>query len=190
MRSRWDHIIRGVVPPDSVISKFTFMKTVLAFLVAGLLGIITLKAQDYELAAGLRLGIPVSLSLKKSLDGTNALEGFVGFRSFGFGGNALNVGGAYQRHYPLTDVTEGLSWYWGAGASVVFLSFQNDFLGVQEGSVSIGAQGYLGLEYTLEDKPVSFSLDWVPTIYISGNQAIRGFGADNGALSVRYIINR
>jgi hypothetical protein len=53
--------------------------------------------------------------------------------------------------------------------------------------MSITISGYLGLEYTLEGAPVSFSLDWAPTLYIGGFGS--GFGGGYGALAARYVLS-
>lgn len=151
----------------------------------------TLQAQDYKTALGLRLGYPVSLSFKTFAGGgSNAVEAFVNYRSRNvfesFGWTRIGVGAAYQVHNELSDVADGLAWYYGAGASVYFWSYDNYFGFEGESSVSLGIQGYLGLDYKFENIPLNVSLDWVPTYFINGY--LNGFGADSGALSVRYVL--
>jgi hypothetical protein len=150
----------------------------------------TLQGQDYQSAIGLRLGYPLSVSYKTFLnDSNNALELFVNFRSekvFGYGWTRIGAGGAYQVHNDI-EAVEGLQWYYGGGASVYFWSFDNGYDFGDDASVSIGIQGYLGLDYKFANAPVNLSLDWVPTFFLNGFG--NGFGADNGALAVRYTLN-
>lgn len=145
-----------------------------------------LQAQDYQSAVGLRLGSPVSVSYKKFMNENNAIELYAGFRSFD-GYSWFSAAGAYQIHSDIESVS-GLRWYYGFGATALFFSFDDDFLGDDDGKLGIGIQGYLGLEYTLENTPISFSADWIPTFFLSGFG--NGFGSEYGALSVRYVLGR
>ena len=141
------------------------------------------QAQDYSSAVGLRLGYPISATYKTFLNETSAVEGYVGYRSF-FGFSEFRVNAAYLIHNEIEDV-DRLKWYYGAGPGLVFYSYDNIFAGDQ-GGIGIILSGYIGLEYTLEGTPISFSIDWTPGFVIGGQS---GFGADNGALAVRYILD-
>ena len=148
----------------------------------------SLQAQGYEKAIGLRLGYPVSISYKMFLNNSNnAIEAFVNYRSqkvFSYGWTRVGVGAAYQVHNPISEV-DGLQWYYGGGASLYFWTYDDGFADfADEANLSLGIQGYLGLDYKFANAPVNLSLDWVPTFYIS--EYGDGFGADNGALAVRY----
>lgn len=140
------------------------------------------QAQDYNSAVGLRFGYPLSATYKTFLNETAAVEGFAGFRSF-FGYTEFRVNAAYQIHNNIENV-ERLRWYYGAGPGLAFYSFDSSVL---DGGMSITLSGYLGLEYTLDGTPISFSVDWVPTLYIGGYGS--GFGGGYGALSARYVLN-
>ena len=59
-----------------------------------------LQAQLYDSAAGLRLGVPFSLSYKKIINENKALEGYMGTRGDGFF-RFVNVSGAYQIIQPI-----------------------------------------------------------------------------------------
>ena len=133
------------------------------------------QAQDYQSAVGVRLGYPLSATYKMFLNETAAVEGYVGFRSR-LGITETRVNAAYQIHNAIESV-DGLKWYYGAGPGLALYS----------GGISMALSGYIGLEYTLADTPVSFSVDWVPT-YILGEAS--GFGAGDGAIAVRYILGR
>lgn len=149
----------------------------------------TSQAQDlYQRAVGLRLGYPASVSYKHFISETDALEGYVGFRNWGFG-NFVNISGAYQRHQSLSSITDQLQWYYGAGASIYFWSYDDFFFEESYSSTSFGIQGYLGLDYTFENAPVSITLDWVPSFFVGGSLNIGTFGAGYGSLGVRYILD-
>ncbi len=140
-------------------------------------------AQIYKTAAGLRLGYPVSASIKHFISDNTALEAYVGFRSFAFY-SQFNINAAYLKHNDI-DGVDGLQWYYGFGAGVGFYSYDFDS---GFGSTSLSISGYLGLEYTFDGAPISLTLDWVPT-YFFADLDFGAFGADYGALGVRYIIS-
>ncbi|MFN7119665.1 MAG: hypothetical protein ACK4TA_22915 [Saprospiraceae bacterium] len=141
------------------------------------------NAQNYTSAIGLRLGYPLSVSYKHFLNENGAIEAFGGFRSYaGYGW--FNVGGLYQHHKPIADV-EGLSWYFGGGASVYFWNYDNDFIGA-DASTSFGILGNLGLDYKFADAPINVTLDWVPAFFVNGYGS--GFGGGYGALGLRYVL--
>lgn len=147
-----------------------------------------LNGQEYKTAIGARLGSPLSASIKYFMNESNALEGYIGFRSYSFY-NWLSISGAYQVHKPIKSAP-GLQYYFGGGASFFIWSFDEKvYFGQRYSSSSIGIQGYLGLDYTFEDAPVSLTIDWIPTYFI-GTNFISGFGAGYGSLGVRYILSR
>jgi hypothetical protein len=141
-------------------------------------------AQAYKTAVGLRLGSPISLSIKHFLSETKAIEAYVGRRGYA-GFSWINANAALQFHKPIESV-ENLSWYWGAGAGIYAYSFDSGFNSGGASSLSIGVQGYLGLDYKFSGAPVNVSVDWIPSLFLSGYG--NGFGADYGAFSVRYIL--
>lgn len=144
------------------------------------------QGATYTTAAGLRLGYPLSASIKHFIKDDIAVEGYVGFRGFS-GYNWVSVSGAVQVHNPIESV-DGLQWYWGGGASAFFYSFDNSFFGDTSTSTAFGIQGYLGLDYAFEDIPLNITADWIPTIFLNGIGS--GFGAGYGTLGVRYILNQ
>lgn len=163
-----------------------FRFTLLLLLFAGLSQ--TATAQDYKSAVGLRLGYPWSVSYKTFLGGSNkAVEVYAGYRGF-TGYNWFSVNGAYLVHRDI-DSVDGLQWYFGGGAGAQFWGYdvENDFT---SGTFSIS--GYLGLEYTFEDAPIAITADWVPTYFLGSNIGFgfNSFGADYGALGVRYVLGR
>lgn len=153
----------------------------------------SLTAQSiYDSAIGLRLGAPVSVSYKTFLNGSNnAIEAFASYRSRkvfnDFGWTSIGVGAGYQVHNPIESV-DGLQWYYGGGAALYFFTYDDGFADFDnESNLSVGILGFLGLDYAFADAPINISLDWVPVFSFSGYG--RGFGADGGALAVRYTLD-
>ncbi len=141
-------------------------------------------AQNYNAAIGARFGSPLSVSFKKFINDAHAVEAYVGFRNFSTY-NWFTVSGAYQVHKDI-DSIDGLQWYYGLGGSAYFWSFDFEFLGDRSVGTTFGIQGYLGLDYKLENIPVSLTVDWVPTFFVNGFGS--GFGGGYGALGIRYVI--
>lgn len=141
------------------------------------------QAQEYNSAIGLRLGYPTSISYKTFLSEKGAIEAFAGFRGFS-GYSWVNLGAMYQVHNPISEL-DGLSWYYGGGASVFFWNYKNSFIDAGA-NTSFGILGVLGLDYKFKDAPINASLDWVPTFFVNGFGS--GFGGGYGALSVRYVL--
>lgn len=158
------------------------MKKVLFSLISCLFLTTGLMAQDFDSAVGLRLGQPTSVSYKKFISETNALEGYVGFRSF-TGASFITASAAYQIHKDIDEV-DGLQWYYGAGGSVFLWTL--DF---GDGTTSFGVQGYIGLSYTFDGTPINLSVDWIPTLFINGVSGFgNGFGGGYGTFAVRYVL--
>ncbi len=110
----------------------------------------------------------------------------MGFRGYGTY-NWITINGAYQIHNDIESV-DGLQWYYGGGAGVQFWSYDLR----EGGSTTFSLAGYLGLQYTFVDAPVSLTLDWVPTVFLGQNYGvgINTFGAGYGALGARYTPGR
>lgn len=147
---------------------------------------VEMQAQDYKSAAGLRLGFPWAASYKTFISETNAVEVYLGYRGRSFF-NSVSINGAYQIHKDIASV-DGLQWYFGGGAGVQFWSY--DFL--DESSTLFTASGYLGLQYTFPDTPISVTADWVPTFIFGdglGGFGSTGFGGGVGGLGVRYVLD-
>lgn len=142
------------------------------------------EAQSYQNAIGLRLGLPNSVSFKHFLNERGAVEIYGGFRNYTYSG-FYNVGVLYQQHKPIESV-EGLQWYVGGGAAAYFWHYDAAF-GTAGGSSSVALQGCLGLDYKFADIPLNLSIDWVPTIFLTGYYSNNRFAPDYGALSARYV---
>jgi hypothetical protein len=143
----------------------------------------SLSAQDYKSAIGLRLGYPISVSYKTFISEPGAVEIYAGFRGYAFY-NYFLVGAMYQHHFPIGSVP-GLKWYVGGGLNALFYNYDAGFVG--DGGFGLGINGAVGLDYKFENIPLNLSVDWLPTVYISGY--LSGFGGGLGALSARYTLN-
>ena len=108
---------------------------------------LTVSAQEYNWAVGLRGGGFSGLTAKKNM-GSNAIEAGL------LWGSGLNVEATYQWQQPV--IGEGFHLYYGAGA----------FLGLGSG-ISLAAEGVVGLEYRLPiDFPLAISLDYRPALWV------------------------
>ena len=86
--------------------------------------------------------------------------------------------GEYGGSFP--DMPKNLRWIAGLGAHVgTWKGYHDSFVA--------GADGLLGLEYSLDKNPLSFSLDWHPLVNIVSDKKSR-FWPQKFGLSVRYII--
>ena len=117
-------------------------------IVALMAATLTVSAQDYNWAAGVRFGGFSGLTAKKTL-GTNALEFGA---SWGLGGY-LTVDALYEWTTPV--INDDFHLYYGAGA----------FLGTAANSFALGVEGVVGLEYRLPiNFPLAISLDYRPGV--------------------------
>jgi len=142
--------------------------------------ITTAGAQNYETAAGLRLGAFSGITVKHFVSGTNALEGIATFRWGGFA-----ITGLYEWQKPIRGA-RNLDYFLGLGGHIGFWNndryywYDND----RNGSFAvIGVDFIAGLEYTFSDVPFNIGLDWKPAFNLIGDTHWWGDGA---ALSIRY----
>ena len=146
-----------------------------------------LSAQDYTTAVGLRAAWGFGATGKHFIKDQLAIEGIVNIRSQGVTGfryTSFNITGLAEWHNDLSSTLDGLSWYYGGGAYVGFLS--GDFGASDLNSSFIGIAGVIGLDLDLSATvPINLSLDWIPNINLAGGG---GFNADYGGFAIRYII--
>lgn len=146
-----------------------------------LLGVGSLKAQSpYNNAIGVRFGLAPGLTIKHALGNNQAIEGIFSSRWRGF-----LVIGLYEIHFP-AFATENLRWYVGIGGHVGAWSDRYDrhpWFDNGDGGVAIGVDFIGGLEYTIPNAPINFSVDWKPGFNLIG---YTGWWYDGGGLSIRY----
>ncbi|GAA5224692.1 hypothetical protein GCM10025777_53230 [Membranihabitans marinus] len=140
-----------------------------------------IEAQNYDNAVGLRLGWGFAGSLKHFFTEDLAGEGIVNLRNSYLGASYFSVTALAQKHNPINDVPN-LYWYYGGGAFAGFFSSEY----TDSSNVNIGIAGNLGLDYTFNDIPLNLSIDWIPSISLTGGH---GFGAEAGGIAARYILN-
>ena len=140
------------------------------FAIAALLvATLSVSAQDYNWAVGLRGGGFSGITAKKNL-GSNAIEAGA---SFGIG-NYLMVDGVYEWQQPV--IGEGFHLYYGAGA---YAQVAGEFFG-------LGAEAVIGLEYRLPiNFPLAISLDYRPGINVLGDAGVQFWGGNFG-LGIKY----
>lgn len=114
---------------------------------------VTMQAQNYKTAVGLRLScndalVNNSVTVKHFINRFVALEGLLSF-------DPLAVGALAALHQPIGNAP-GLRWLFGGGAFVYF----------QHGAGG-GLQGMLGLDYKFPTIPLNLSVDWKPEFEFS-----------------------
>ncbi|HSV75429.1 MAG TPA: hypothetical protein VLH37_00195 [Bacteroidales bacterium] len=136
------------------------------------------RAQDYNSGIGIRGGVFSGVSFKQFLSDSDALE-FVG--AFHHRGLLLTV--LYQRHVGAFDVP-GLRWYYGGGGFVGFYDgVYHPSWDVEGGQTVLGASGVVGMEYKIEDIPISIGVDLIPSIDLI---PVTRFWIGAG-LTIRYV---
>jgi len=139
------------------------------------------NAQDYNTGIGLRGGFANGITIKHFISQNAALEGIIATRWSG-----LELTGLYEYHGRAFNV-ERLKWYVGFGGHVGFWNgdYTRKYWGDPGTSyIVIGLDGILGLEYSFSEVPFNIGIDWKPSFNVFG---YKGFWADGGALSIRYI---
>ena len=136
------------------------------------LGSTQLSAQDYRFGVGIRLSnatptLNNSITGKYFITEKSAVEGIVSF------GSRFGIGGLLEIYKPFS--VEGLSWFYGGGASV----------GFEDGDTYLGPTGIIGMDYKFANVPLNISIDWKPELDIIPDI---NFVPDAFALSVRFTI--
>jgi hypothetical protein len=139
-------------------------KVLLLFLALAFSGL----ARSQEL--GIRFGDIVGGNV--AVDGVFALGQFSRVHADVSFGKGLGVEALWDVIYRPVG-PEGLDWYLGVGA---YMYIHDPF--------SLGVPGEIGLAYTLSNAPVSFSIDWRPTLRLIDDT---DFFADRWGLNIRYV---
>ena len=111
-----------------------------------------LKAQPYMHSAGIRAGYSSGITYKGFL-----LHRMSAFEvDFLYNKHGLNLGALYEYHLEPFKKSTRTFIYLGGGA----------FGGSWDEEFSLGVAAVAGIEYTLRDLPLIFSLDWKPMLNI------------------------
>lgn len=138
---------------------------------------------NYKGGIGISLGSPSGLNGKYFVSDKAAIEGIVGW-SLNKWSNSIGLTALYQIHNVAFDVPE-LLWYYGIGGHVGVASWDEDGdPRTDEGSTAwIGLDLVIGIEYTIPNAPINFSLEAVPGINLLPDTS-PGIGAN---LGIRYV---
>ncbi|OJV35977.1 MAG: hypothetical protein BGO29_00230 [Bacteroidales bacterium 36-12] len=113
------------------------------------------NAQELSKAIGLRGGGGGEISYLHPLGDATRME-----LDLGFNWGSIMAHGTYQWVKDLSSVTEGLNWFYGAGAGLGFYTVP----GIS--GFTAGIVGQIGVEYNLPiSLPLMISLDYRPGVY-------------------------
>ena len=119
------------------------------------------EGSSYETAIGIKFW-PGAISIKHFIQDDRALEGLVNFWDNGF-----RLTGLYEIHGDIAGA-EGLRWYVGPGAHIGWYNgtYYHGYY-YNSGSLSIGVDGVLGLEYKFAGAPIAISADIQPYLELN-----------------------
>lgn len=155
------------------------------FVLAFIVGLIAINApakaqsmgSSYRTALGVKFW-PGGITLKHFIRENRALEGIGYFWNHGF-----RFTGLYEIHGDINGAP-GLKWYVGPGAHIGVYNkgwYRNDHY-YDDGDLSLGIDGVLGLDYKINGAPINLSLDFQPSFEILEHPYFSGWGG----LGVRY----
>ena len=160
-------------------------KTLLLFSVVTIFSI-SLKAQEYKTAVGIRLGpgspaVSGGFTVKHFLDEKHAVEGILGING------GIGVCALYEWHQPIPTV-EHLQWFAGVGG---YAAYRNNTMvipeenstGYKSNTAYVGAAGIIGADYKFQDIPLNISIDWKPELNFIESV---GFEASGVGFSARF----
>ncbi len=136
------------------------------------------NAQNYNTGIGIRGGVYSGVTFKHFISSYDAFE-LVG--AFHYRG--LFLAAMYQRHANAFDVP-GLNWLYGGGTHLGFYDGRHHPIWDVPGNrTQIGISGIVGLEYKIDEIPVSVGIDLIPALDIFEKTRI-WLG---GGITVRYV---
>lgn len=145
------------------------------FTVFGIFG--TQAQTDYSTA----LGLGIDFGNDQTLVGPSVkhffTENHVGMGEVTFGDHLTAITLLYQYHSEFNGA-QGLRWFAGAGPSIALYKGGSDFF----------LRPSVGLDYKINNVPLSLSFDWRPSIYL-GNSGGDTFEPGRFGLGFRYTLN-
>ena len=128
---------------------------------------LAINSNTYHTAVGLRGGETSGLTIKQFVGGTNAIEGIIGLWHHGVSATVL-----FEKHQSAFNVS-GLNWYYGAGGHASIASryayydpYRDRYRKYYEGSVGLGVDGIVGIEYKIPKAPIALSFDVKPFVEV------------------------
>ncbi len=128
---------------------------------------LAINSPNYKTAIGIRGGETSGLTVKQFVRSDKAIEGIIGFWHRGLSGTIL-----FEKYAPAFNVS-GLNWYYGAGGHVAFETggsatyYRNDRHNhYRDGSIGLGVDGLVGMEYKIPSTPLALSLDVKPYVEV------------------------
>ncbi len=139
-----------------------------------------LQGQDYNTGIGIRGGLSNGITIKHFITNKAALEFLLANLWKGYNFTVL-----YEVHEQLGSA-KGLKWFYGAGGHIGHWNGydKHPWFPKKESYTVVGVDLIIGLEYTIPNAPINFSLDYKPGYNLYGYQ---GFWGDEGALSIRIV---
>ena len=132
---------------------------------------------SYRTALGVKFW-PGGITLKHFVRENRALEGIGYFWEHGF-----RFTGLYEIHGDINGAP-GLKWYVGPGAHIGNYRHgwyrHNHYY--DDGDISLGIDGVLGLDYKINGAPINLSLDFQPSFEILNDPYFSGWGG----LGIRF----
>ncbi|MBW6498282.1 MAG: hypothetical protein K0B09_07845 [Bacteroidales bacterium] len=136
------------------------------------------SAQSYNTGIGLRGGVYSGVTFKQFISSYDAFE-IVG--AFHYRG--LFLAAMYQRHANAFDVP-GLNWLYGGGVHIGFYDGRyHPVWEVAGNRTQLGVSGIVGLEYKIDEIPISIGIDLIPAIDIFESTRLWM----GGGIAVRYV---
>ena len=140
-----------------------------------------LKAQDYKSALGLRVNQWYGgITYKYFVAPTTAWDLTL---SSDFE-NGATLTALYEKHVPIVGAP-GLSWYYGPGFHVGLWGEGDNSL------IDLGLDGVIGLEYSVNEIPFAFSVDYIPSVNlrIGDGSGVNG-NFRNWSFGVKYTFGK
>jgi hypothetical protein len=134
----------------------------------------------YKNALGIKPNAVNAISYKHFFTEKKVLEGL-----FYLTDADIRLTGLYEKYHRLG--LKGLKFYYGAGAHIGFWSeFWKAMYPNRPGGAAIGPDGIIGLDFKITGAPINISIDWQPSLNITG---YKKFEVIRGGVGLRYTFD-
>lgn len=134
-------------------------------------------SQQYKSALGFKVGNMAVVEFKSFFNDHLAINVTSGIYLIEYPGIFTNV--VFQYHHNLK--TENLRWFYGAGIGTRYSRFERH---------QIGPAGSVGMEFSVPDLDLAFSIGFQPTIFIEFKEIDQQYFLTGPAtFGVKYLIN-